>query len=158
MDRVQPKSDAARRSSMKAVLGLAVLVGGLLTGCGCTQAGCESQVIFHLTADLRNGVAYDVEACLDDDCSTATIEVPVVGGDEPFTGLEEGGILLLTDSDEIHLTLPEGDYGGAHRVSLDVRTSDGDVVVTVDEQTDFERYRPNGPLCEPVCWLAEVMV
>lgn len=152
-------------TSMKATLSAIALFAASLTGCGlglsdCSAVGCENTVAFNLTGtDLRHEVAYEVEACLDDDCSTATIEVATEDAEGvALTGLGEGPIMLLTDTDQITLTLPQGDYSGAHRVRLVVETAEDGVLVNLDQQTDFEREYPNGPDCEPVCWRAEIAV
>ena len=119
----------------------------------CTETGCDSQVSFRLSTDLRAGVAYTVEACVDDDCRDETLTVP----DDGPIGIGAEGVWLDTDSDVIRLELPTGtSWEETHAVSLRVVTRDGDVVADMTGEADFERTQPNGPDCPPVCWLAEV--
>lgn len=115
----------------------------------CTLIGCESQVTFELSVDLAPGTTYEVEACIDGDCASATVEVPQAGL------ATSGRFTVDAGRDALTLRLPDGDYGGAHGVTLSVAGSDG-VLVTVQNEVEFERLQPNGPRCEPVCWQATV--
>ena len=119
----------------------------------CSEVGCSSQVSFQLAAELRAGVAYNVEACADDDCRSQTLTVP----DDGPVGTGGEGLWLDTNDDVITLELPsDTNWEGTHAVSLRVVTEDGEEVVDMAGETDFERMQPNGPDCPPVCWLAEV--
>lgn len=118
----------------------------------CDGMGCSSQVSFRLSADLRAGAAYMVEACADEHCRSETLTVP----DDGTVGIGSEGLWLDTDSDEITLELPPGaDWEGTHAVSLRVVAKDGEVAADMTGDVDFERLQPNGPDCPPVCWLAK---
>jgi hypothetical protein len=115
----------------------------------CTLIGCESQIEFQLSGDLVRGEAYDIEACIDADCTAQTVEVP-------DSGFVIGGAFTLdADRDTVTLRLLGDDYSGSHTVSLSV-TGEGGAVAELETETDFERSQPNGPGCEPVCWHATV--
>jgi len=115
----------------------------------CTLIGCESQLRFDLSADLVRGEAYDIEACVDGDCTSETVQVP----DSGF--VIGGAITLDADRDTVTVRLIGDDYSGMHTVSLSV-AGEGGLVAEVERATDFERSQPNGPGCEPVCWHATV--
>lgn len=119
----------------------------------CTEIGCESAVAFNLDADLVNGVEYRLDACVEDDCATETIEVPEGQG---VVGQRVGRFDLGTDADRVLFLLPEADYSGPHEVSLRVTAADGSVAVELIATTEFDRQQPNGPDCPPVCWFAEI--
>jgi hypothetical protein len=115
----------------------------------CTLIGCESQLEFELSGDLVRGESYEIEACVDGDCTTETVQLP-------DSGFVMGGAFTLdADRDTVALRLLGADYNGTHTVSLSV-TGDGGPVAEVETETDFERSQPNGPGCEPVCWHATV--
>jgi hypothetical protein len=119
-------------------------------GVSCTQIGCESQVVFELaTLDLVPGRLYEVEACLDDRCGAATVELPQRGA------VMEGGVLVSADEDIVALVLPEGDYSGTRAAWLEIRHGDGPPFV-IEVEVELERTQPNGPNCPPVCWQAVV--
>lgn len=115
----------------------------------CTLIGCESQIEFELGGDLLRGEAYDIEACLDGDCTSETVQVP-------DSGFVMGGAFTLdAERDTVIVRLIGGDYSGSHTVSLSV-SGEGGAVADVETETEFERSQPNGPGCEPVCWQATV--
>ena len=115
----------------------------------CTLIGCESQMEFELSADLLRGEAYDIEACVDGDCTSETVQIP-------DSGFVIGGAFTLdADRDTVTIRLIGEDYSGSHTVSLSV-TGEVGPVAEVEVDTEFERSQPNGPGCEPVCWHATV--
>lgn len=124
---------------------------------GCTAAGCESAVVFDLEADLQAEVSYQITACFDGRCEEGVLTVPPPA-DGPFTGTSLGALSIDTDSDSVTLALGEGDFAGDHAVQLTVRTASGDVIARSDEVVEFQPNQPNGPGCEPICWLARVDV
>ena len=140
---------------------LAVAAGVFLMGCqlveepeqACTAIGCDSQVVFELTpVDLVAGRTYEIEACLEDECWSATVEPPadvVAGG--------RGGLTVEPQRDVIVLVLPEGDHGGSRGVTLEIETGDGQTW-GIEADIDLERVQPNGPACLPVCWQATITV
>ena len=113
----------------------------------CTLIGCDSQVVFEMPADLEASRSYDVEACIDQRCESATIKIPPRG-----VGLV-GSFMVDAATDVVTMSLPEGDYGGVHAVSLTLSGADVEPV-EIDAETEFERGQPNGPDCPPVCWRA----
>lgn len=125
-------------------------------GVACTMIGCESAVAFQLSADLENGVRYRVQACLEGLCEAETVEVPVGGAEGGAVARRVGSIDLGTETNRILLILPEGEFGGARRVSLRVVDERGDVLVDAEAVAELERQQPNGPNCPPVCWFAEL--
>jgi hypothetical protein len=137
------------------ILLAAVLLGGCgFSPFGCTDAGCESGVQFTLDRDLVTGTEYRVIACVDDRCAEGALEV---GPDSDGT---DGPLSLVvgTDADTVFYRLDELQLSGTHRVSLTVHAADGELLVEWEGTAEFERVQPNGPLCEPTCWLAEVTV
>lgn len=143
----------------------AVLSGAaLLTvpGCvdaqqSCTAIGCDSQVTFELPVDLVAETPYDVRACVDEVCRSATLTVPAPD-DGPYTGTTANDLTLVVDADAITLALPVDDWGGQHRTSIVVRGPAGDVITEAEADREFTAARPNGPDCPPVCWQATVVV
>ena len=123
----------------------------------CTGIGCESGVRFNLDVDLVAEVAYEVTACVDDICDEGILEVPPPA-DGPFTGTSDGALSVATDTDSIFYSLGSLDASGRHRVSVTVRSESGDMLAEFDGEAEFERTQPNGPGCEPVCWLAAIPV
>ncbi|HEX9890160.1 MAG TPA: hypothetical protein VGA69_11815 [Nitriliruptorales bacterium] len=127
----------------------------------CTLIGCENALTFQLTdVDLRAGVTYDVEVCVDDSCTRADVVVPPAGDGAPV-GARVGQLYVDPESDQIQrlgqLGL-EGDLSGVHEVSLEVRDEAGELLVATRGETGFERSEPNGEGCPPVCWAATVEV
>jgi len=122
----------------------------------CTLIGCDSAVIFQVPVDLEVDIAYDVEACVDDVCERQVLRVPLPA-DGPFTGTTQGSISLFIDTDTITYTLGDRELPGDHHARLTVRR-DGDPIVEDETDVQFARTQPNGPGCEPVCWIAEVIL
>jgi len=124
----------------------------------CTLIGCESQVVFEVggATDIASGETYEVEACLNGVCESATVEVPPGQGAAMGAGVA-GALVLDPQRDLVVLTLPGGDYGGMHTVSLTLTGPDGQRT-EIESDTEFERSQPNGLGCEPVCWQATVRV
>jgi len=138
----------------RAVLLIAAFL--LLSGCGffpvmCTAVGCESGVLFTLEQDLLAETEYQVTACVDDRCAEGVLEVgPNADGlDGPLS-------LVIGDTDTVFYDLGEFELHGEHHVTLRVLTADDELVVEWAGTAAFERSQPNGPSCEPTCWLAEV--
>ena len=116
----------------------------------CTLIGCESQVIIEIDYDLRPGREYSVEACVGGECERALIRVPRGNGVATI-----GNLVVSPVDDVVTLLLHGDDYSGSHAVSLLVESSvQGSILV--EEEVEFERTQPNGPGCEPVCWIATV--
>lgn len=145
------------------LVALAILTAVVMgtSGCsgngGCTDIGCGSQVVFWTDADLQATVAYDVEACVDDVCESATLEVPedrVAEGVVP--SIEVGALGLETDRDVVYFGLPDGNWSGSHQFSLVIRDAAGTIVADITQTGRFERMQPNGPDCPPVCWMADI--
>lgn len=136
---------------------LALLVASLLLGgCGfapfgCTAAGCESGVLFTLERDLVTGSEYRVVACVDERCAEGGLQV---GPDADGT---DGPLSLVVGTDVADTIFYRLDEGG-HRISLTVHAADGELLVEWEGTAEFGRTQPNGPWCEPTCWLAEVLV
>ena len=135
-----------------------VVASVLLAGCGfspfgCTVAGCESGVGFTLDRDLVTGTEYRVLACADDRCAEGTLHV---GPDSDGT---DGPLALVvgTDvADSIFYRLDGSELASEHHVSVTVHADDGELLVEWEGSAEFVRTQPNGPLCQPTCWLAEV--
>ena len=113
----------------------------------CTQIGCDSQVLLELSADLEPGRTYEVEACLDDFCESAMVEVP-----PPGVGVSDSFVVDVA-TDVVAFVLPEADYSGVHRVTLALRGG-GVERIEIEAETEFERSQPNGRNCPPICWQA----
>jgi hypothetical protein len=124
----------------------------------CTLIGCESQVVFEVggATDILSGETYEVEACIDGDCTSATVEVPPAQGGAMGAGLSDS-LVVDPQQDLVTVRLSGGDYSGMHTVSLTLTGPDGQRT-EIESDTEFERSQPNGPGCEPVCWQATVRV
>lgn len=116
----------------------------------CTQIGCESYLLFELDVDLQPGLRYELEACVDGECTSETIVVDRNG----FS--RSGAIGIDAHRDTVGVTLFGDDYSGRHQVSLTVIGGPGGIARMAAEGIEFERVQPNGPGCEPVCWQAIV--
>ena len=122
----------------------------------CTLIGCESQVVFELgdLTDILSGATYEIEACVDGTCESASVEVPPAQGQAMGAGMS-GSLLVDPQQDLVSFRLSGGDYGGMHTVSLTLLGPDGQRI-EIESDTGFERGQPNGPGCEPICWQAIV--
>jgi len=133
----------------------------LLTACGaplpsdsptdeilCTLIGCESQVVFEIDYDIMSGSEYAVEACVDGECERAQIRVS-------DRGVGKVANLIASADDVVALVLQGDDYSGSHAVALTVESPEQGTII-VEEEVEFERTQPNGPRCEPVCWIATI--
>lgn len=130
-----------------------VLLGG--SGCspfGCTDAGCESGVLFTLDRNLVLDTVYRVEVCVEDRCVEGDLQVGsgADGTDGPLS------LVIGAFEDSVFYRLGERQVRGTHDVSLTVHAADGELLVEWEGTAEFNRTQPNGPFCEPTCWLAEV--
>jgi hypothetical protein len=154
--------------TMRRCAGLACLaLGIMLAACvappvpdgpvmACTLIGCESQVVFEIGTDIVSGTTYEVEACIDGLCESATVAVPPAQGQAMGAGVS-GSLTLDPQQDLVTFRLSGDDYSGMHAVSLTLAGPDGQLTEMAAE-TEFERSQPNGPGCEPVCWQALVRI
>lgn len=137
-------------------MGLAVtallLVGGGCSPFGCTAADCESGVLFTLDG-LGFDTEYRVTACVDDRCVDGVLGVGggADGTDGPLS------LVIGTDADSVFYRL-DRHLAGTRTAGLTVRTADGELLVEWQGTAEFVRTQPNGPLCGPTCWVAEVTV
>jgi hypothetical protein len=79
-----------------------------------------------------------------------------LGGPFPYSVCLQGGAscaAVLTASDEILIPFPFAE--GAVQVTVEI---DGKVVVGETLEPQLVRLQPNGRLCAPVCWMADVDV
>jgi hypothetical protein len=141
------------RRTLLAVPVAVLLLGG--SGCspfGCTDAGCESGVRFALDRNLVMDAKYRVVACVDDECAEGVLQVGN-GADGTDRAL---ALVIGAEQDTIFYRLGESQVRGTHDVSLTVHAADGELLVAWEGTAEFQRMQPNGPLCDPTCWLAEV--
>ncbi|HSI99309.1 MAG TPA: hypothetical protein VLA59_02865 [Patescibacteria group bacterium] len=141
------------RRTLFAVAFVFLLFSGGCSPFGCTDAGCESGVQFTLDG-LNIDTEYRVTACVDDRCADGTLQVGggADGTDGPlWLGIGAG-------ADTVFYRLGELPLSGEHRATLAVRTAGGELLVQWEGTAEFVRTQPNGPLCEPTCWLAEITV
>jgi hypothetical protein len=128
--------------------GLLVLVA-LLSGCACTQEGCANLVRFTVPVDLQPGIDYRIQGCVEGGCATETLTV--IDG----TTASAGSITMYVDDDAVEVMLGNGDFGHAPDVQLAI--SDGDVALAeFSGPVEMTAHQPNGALCGPTCWFAEV--
>lgn len=114
--------------------------------------GCESGVLFTLDG-LSLDTEYSVAACVDDRCADGALQVGsgADGTDGPLA------LVIGAHADTVFYRLDQHPPG-TRTASLTVRTADGEPLVEWEGTAEFVRTQPNGPLCEPTCWLAEVTV
>ncbi len=88
-----------------------------------------------------------------------TLEVPEDREPGALPVTEVGGLGLDTGTGVISIALPANrDWRGTYATTLTVRTSDGRTLVGENGRSTMRRVQPNGPSCEPTCWLGEVTV
>lgn len=151
-----------RNAILRAALALPVVVGAsVLPSCeSCTDVGCGSGVTFHLGYDLQRDRTYVWEACVDTHCWPATLRHS--GTDESVSRSDPLGRLeMVVDDDILGLTLPEDEnWDGEHTVTLrmDWHEDGRRERIRFESTVEFEAFHPNGPRCEPTCWVAEVTV
>lgn len=134
----------------------ALMLAGLLAGCGCTLIGCNNRLSFNPGIDLLPEVAYRVEACFDDRCGQGSLQA--TGPPVDQAGLR-GNLSLWADADRADFTLGEGDFGGSHRVTFSLRDARGEVLAAFAETIELTKSEPNGGWpCGPTCWSADLDV
>jgi len=139
-----------RRTGPVAWLAFVVILGGCVApavpeppGMFCTQIGCESQVLFEIGNDtIVSGATYEVEACIDGRCESATVVVPRAQGAAMGAGMS-GSLMLDPQRGLVAFTLNTGDYSGLHEVSLTLVGPDGQRTEIVSD-IEFERGQPTG--------------
>jgi hypothetical protein len=154
-----------------ALVGVVALVLALLGGCrwsddvtgrDCTGAGCDDHVSVRLTGTgLAFGDRIAVELCLDDRCGRAEGELEqtsTVG--TGTTDLGSGTRMdAWLDGDLLVLVLEAGEPGSLRGfdglLRVDVR-SDGAEVAAFTETVSPAQFHPNGPDCEPTCWIVRL--
>jgi hypothetical protein len=129
-----------------------LLSGGGCSPFGCTAEGCESGVLFTLDG-LGFDTQYRVRACVDDRCVDGALQV---GGSADGT---DGALSLVigVHSDTVFYRMDQH-LAGTRSASLTVRAADGELLAEWEGTVEFVRTQPNGPFCEPTCWLAEITV
>lgn len=123
----------------------------LLAGCACTQEGCDNRIRFNPGVDLEPSIPYEVEACLDGSCQHAIL----TAGDDGRAAVV-GALSLWADGDYIDLALGDGDLDGPHAIAFSVTDEAGRSLATQERQVELTRTQPNGALCPPTCWSAEL--
>jgi hypothetical protein len=125
------------------LLGIVALIGGiyLYQNLGCTLAGCDTAVLVTHNQRLDTGT-YNAEVCVGDTCATRQYEV--------------------TDPDsprrEVQVSFGDAQFSGNETVTLTVTDQAGSVVLTAEDEVQFERSQPNGWRCPPVCWFGEMVL
>ena len=142
-----------RRTPLAVAFVVLLLAGGGCSPFGCTAAGCESGVLFTLDRNLATDTEYRVAACVADRCVDGALQV---GGGADGT---DGALSLVIGGDfgTVFYRLDQH-LAGTRTASLTVRTADGELLVDWEGLAEFVRTQPNGPLCEPTCWRAEITV
>ncbi len=114
---------------------------------------------FRLTSELQEGHSYLVEACVDDYCRSQTLEVSPDREPAALPVTEVGVLGIDTGANTVYLTLPaDRDWRGTRSTVLTVRTTDDRTVVNHAAESIMTRVQPNGPSCDPTCWVGEVTV
>ena len=129
-------------------------MAGVLAGCACTLIGCTNSIEFDLAHDLVKGAHYDVEACVDGQCLSATL---MVKDKEGWVVASADGIGIDTDRDSVGMNLAGDNYSGSHDVRVVVRDETGEVLTDHSGTYEFIKTEPNGGgFCGPTCWDASV--
>lgn len=123
-------------------------VAGLLGT--CTLAGCESGLAVDVGEEFVDGVVYDIEVCLDDECESVKVIFGdgVRGSSIPLQVEQRGTITTHLDNQPLSLTA---------NVSL-VVLADGEEIVRHDGEVTFRVQRPNGRFCEPTCYWGTIVL
>ena len=110
-----------------------------LAGCSsqnCTLIGCSSGAHVDMTAlPLQPGPMAEVRVCVDQTCSRRSPErLPLVGA-------------------EVHAP-----YTGESEVTVAIRVigPNGSVLANTSIRSRLERLQPNGPECQPVCFITRL--
>lgn len=130
-----------------------LLVAAILTACACSAVGCDNRIRFLPELDLQRGMDYEVEACLDERCEHATLNVD---GPATQTADVEGALTLWEDADRVELAIGDGDFGGSHAVSFVILDSAGVTIAEFAGEVELTPSQPNGAFCQPTCWSAQV--
>src|SRR5690606_38188227 len=115
---------------------------------GCTLAGCYSGLSIDSGVRWVEGVTYEVEVCLDDECwEGVTVANDSRDDDTGTIGLDRDGYI------SIDLGYEERPTTSAVTVLI---TADGVEVERYAGEVEFEVNRPNGRWCEPTCYFGHV--
>lgn len=116
----------------------------------CTLAGCASHLYIDTGVPWFEGITYEVEVCLDDECwEGVTVANDTREDDSGTIGLERGG--------SISIHLGEEERPTTSTVTV-VVTADGVEVERYAGVVEFDVRQPNGRWCEPTCYFGHVML
>lgn len=136
----------------------------------CTEIGCNSALTIELSeVDITPKAIYEVEVCVDGDCTaeTITIDIPIPGtnqithGESPRQpGTVAGQILVWAEEDHVQYFLPDRVYGESATVTFTLADDEGSVLAQTEGATavPMERSQPNGPDCPPICFHGQITV
>ncbi len=130
---------------------MAVALGSLLSACACTQIGCANQIRFHPAVDLAVETPYEVTACLDAVCASATLIAS-----DPDDGAIVDRLSLWAGADEVVFDLGDGDLSGARQLTFTIQDRNGVALAEFEDTVELGSTQPNGPMCGPTCWGAEI--
>jgi hypothetical protein len=114
----------------------------------CTMAGCESYLSIDTGVPWFEGITYEVEVCLDDQCwEGITVANDSRDDDSGTIGLDSGGYISIFLGAEERAT--------TSTVTV-VVTADGVEVERYAGVVEYEVNQPNGRWCEPTCYFGFV--
>lgn len=116
----------------------------------CTLAYCASNLSIDSGVPWIEGVTYEVEVCVDDECwEGVTVANDSRDDDSGAVGLGSGG--------DIAVYLGDGERPTTSGVTV-VITADGVEVERYAGEVEFEVHQPNGRWCEPICDIAHIVL
>lgn len=138
-------------------------------GIVCDDVGCTSVLTIELDeADVEPNHTYNLEICVDGDCTVAEIAVDIVnpathqvshGSSERQLNTLERQIVMWPDDDRIEYVLPDKDYGKQVSVTFTLEDANGLTLATTDgaASVPVERSQPSGAGC-PICFFVRLPV
>ena len=99
---------------------------------------------------FTEGVVYDIEMCLNDECwNTRTAIEGRTGDYDGPLGVSYDGVISMTWQETSR---------PIHQAVTLVVVADGEEVLRYSGEVKFEVSRPNGRFCEPTCYIGEVVL
>ena len=114
------------------------------TSTACTAVGCSSGAFVDLAAFTgANRAVTEAIVCIDDHCETHSATAP--GATAPIALARASAITPLTEEATV-------------TVKVTLKGADGRVLASDSTRTRLRKNQPNGPTCEPTCYVARLRI